>query len=47
VADSLGADKHERSDERQDYQNGYRARTLYTRAGVVTLRVSQTRDGRF
>ena len=47
VADSLGADKHERSDERQGYQNGYRARTLYTRAGVVKLRVSQTRDGRF
>ena len=33
VAESLGADKHERSDERQGYGNGYRARTLYTRVG--------------
>lgn len=47
VAESLGADKHERSDERQGYRNGYRARTLYTRVGPVTLQVPQTRDGSF
>ena len=39
VAESLGADKHECSDERQGYRNGYRARTLYTRVGPVTLQV--------
>jgi len=43
----LGADRHERSDERQGYRNGYRARTLYTRVGPVTLQVPQTRDGSF
>ena len=45
--EALGADRHERSDERQGYRNGYRARTLYTRVGPVTLQVPQTRDGSF
>jgi len=47
VTETLGADRHERSDERQGYRNGYRARTLYTRVGPVTLQVPQTRDGSF
>jgi len=47
VAETLGADRHERSDERQGYRNGYRTRTLYTRVGPVTLQVPQTRDGSF
>jgi putative transposase len=47
VSESLGADRHERSDERQGYRNGYRVRTLYTRIGPVTLQVPQTRDGSF
>ncbi len=47
VSESLCAGRHERSDERQGYRNGYRARTLYTRVGPVTLQVPQTRDGSF
>jgi putative transposase len=47
VSESLGADKHERSDERIGYRNGYRPRQLYTRVGPVTLQVPQTRDGSF
>lgn len=47
VTETLGAERHERSDERQGYRNGYRARTLYTRVGPVTLQVPQTRDGSF
>ncbi len=47
VSESLGADRHERSEERQGYRNGYRARTLYTRVGPVTLQVPQTREGSF
>ena len=47
VTESLGADRHERSEERQGYRNGYRARTLFTRVGPVTLQVPQTRDGSF
>ena len=47
VSESLGADRHERSEERHGYRNGYRVRTLYTRVGPVTLQVPQTRDGSF
>ena len=47
VTETLGAERHERSDQRQGYRNGYRARTLYTRVGPVTLQVPQTRDGSF
>ena len=47
VTETLGAGRHERSEERQGYRNGFRARTLYTRVGPVTLLVPQTRDGSF
>jgi transposase-like protein len=47
AAEVLGADRHERTEERQGYRNGYRPRTLYTRVGPVTLQVPQTRDGSF
>ncbi|MDY0190945.1 MAG: transposase, partial [Desulfuromonas sp.] len=47
ISETLGAERHERSDGRQGYRNGYRARTLYTRVGPVTLQVPQTRDGSF
>jgi putative transposase len=47
VSDSVGAAKHERSDARVGYRNGYRPRQLYTRVGPVTLQVLQTRDGSF
>ena len=47
VSDSLGAERYERSEERQSYRNGYRARQIYTRVGPVTLQVPQTRDGSF
>ena len=47
VTETLGASRHERTDERAGYRNGYRSRTLYTRVGPVTLLVPQTRDGSF
>jgi putative transposase len=47
VTETLGADRHERAEGRQGYRNGYRARTLFTRVGPVTLQVPQTRDGSF
>ncbi|MBL0355335.1 MAG: transposase [Dechloromonas sp.] len=47
VTETLGATRHERTDERAGYRNGYRPRTLYTRVGPVTLLVPQTRDGSF
>jgi len=47
VTEALGADRHERTEERAGYRNGTRVRTLYTRVGPVTLQVPQTRDGSF
>jgi putative transposase len=47
VAEALGAQRHERTEERAGYRNGTRARTLYTRVGPVTLLVPQTREGSF
>ena len=47
VSEALGAERHERTEERAGYRNGSRARTLYTRVGPVTLLVPQTRDGSF
>lgn len=47
VSESLGAQRHERSEERLGYRNGYRVRQLYTRVGPIALQVPQTRDGNF
>ena len=47
ATDTLGATRHERTDERAGYRDGYRPRTIYTRVGPVTLLVLQTRDGSF
>ncbi|MGH7484940.1 MAG: IS256 family transposase [bacterium] len=47
MSEHLGAAMHERSEERQGYRNGTRARTLYTRVGPVSLQVPQARDGSF
>ena len=43
----LGAARYERGDGRTGYRNGYKARTLTTRVGALTLRVPQDRDGTF
>ena len=47
MVDHLGADRHERSNDRTGYRNGYRERQLTTRVGTLILRVPQTRDGSF
>ena len=47
VTEALGAEKHERTEERAGYRNGYRERTLFSRVGPLNLRVPQTRDGSF
>jgi transposase-like protein len=47
MTEHLGAEMHERNDDRQGYRNGYRIRRLSTRVGHLTLRVPQTRDGSF
>lgn len=45
--EQIGAERYERSSERQGYRNGFRKRDLFTRVGRITLRVPRDRDGRF
>ena len=46
-AEQLGAEPYERSEERQDYRNGYRERPLVTRIGTITLSVPKHRNQPF
>lgn len=43
----LGCRKHDRPDERIDYRNGYKQRTVLTPAGSLDLNVPQTRKSGF
>lgn len=43
----LGLGPYERSPERQDYANGYKAKTMTTRLGDITFAVPQVREGQF
>ena len=43
----VGADKHERTEERKTYRNGYRTRDWDTRVGTLELRIPKLREGSF
>ena len=43
----IGAAPHERAQERQNYRNGHRARTLSTEAGDFELQIPKLRSGSF
>jgi Transposase and inactivated derivatives len=45
--EAVGAEKGERTANRQGYRSGYWGRTLVTRVGKLELRVPQDRQGRF
>jgi len=45
--EALGAEKSERTPNRNGYRSGYYSRTLVTRVGKLELRVPQDRQGRF
>lgn len=47
MEETLGAEKSERTPNRQGYRSGYYPRTLITRVGKLELRVPQDRQGRF
>ena len=47
ASEQLGANSYERSDDRRDYRNGTRSRTLTTRIGTITLDVPRFRSGEF
>ena len=43
----IGAGRHERSDERTTYRNGYRDRQLETRLGTLDLKIPKLRQGSY
>lgn len=43
----LGAKRYERSENRKDYANGYKPKTVLTRLGQITFDVPQVRGGDF
>jgi putative transposase len=47
VATVLGAERHERTDERLGYRNGSRPRLLTTQVGDVPLSIPNLRSGSF
>src|SRR4051794_24934788 len=47
VAQHLGAERYQRSPDRQGERNGYRERNWDTRVGTLELRVPRVRDGSF
>src|SRR3989440_630475 len=47
VAQHLGAERYQRSPDRQGERNGYRDRNWDTRVGTLELRVPRVRDGTF
>lgn len=42
---TLGAELHQRTDDRKGYANGYKPKTVATRMGKITFDVPQVRDG--
>ena len=47
MAAVLGADRHERSENRLGYRNGYRPRLLTTQAGDINLQIPKLRASSF
>jgi putative transposase len=47
AAEKIGAGRWERSEERSTHRNGYRDRTLSTKAGDLALRIPKLRQGSF
>jgi len=45
VTQKVGADPHERSDERTGYRNGHRDRRWDTRLGTLSLKIPKVREG--
>ena len=47
VSQQIGAERYQRSEERQAYRNGYRERLWETRVGEIPLRIPKLRSGNF
>lgn len=47
VAQRINAERHERTDERETYRNGFRDRQFNTRLGTLDLRIPKLREGTY
>ena len=47
VSGVIGAERHQRTDERTTYRNGYRTRTWDTRVGTIELAIPKLREGTY
>jgi transposase-like protein len=47
VSQQIGAERYQRSEERQAYRNGYRQRPWETRVGEIPLRIPKLRSGNY
>lgn len=47
VSAQIGAEKHERAEERTTYRNGYRTRAWDTRVGTLELQIPKLRSGSY
>jgi putative transposase len=47
IESHLGASRHERTESRRGYRNGYQPRMLNTRVGRIELMIPRDRDGNF
>ena len=47
VSNRIQAERHERTEDRQAYRNGYRERSLHTRLGTLELKVPKLRSGTY
>ena len=47
VTARINADRHERTEDRETYRNGYRYRAYNTRVGTLDLRIPKLREGLF
>ena len=47
VSEQIGAERYQRSEDRQNYRNGYREREWETRVGEITLQIPKLREGTY
>lgn len=47
AAEQVGAERYERTEDRNGYRNGFRMRNMTTRVGTVELQIPRLRDGKF
>jgi transposase-like protein len=47
VSQQIGAERYQRSEEREAYRNGYRERPWETRVGEIPLRIPKLRTGKY